>query len=538
MSCWLESQLHPRRRPDRRVASRPPPDAELAVMEVPLLFESGMEGLFDGVLAVTAPASCAPSAPKGGASASSRAATAASCPRARRPHVRTSSSPTTDRSRSSRLSSKLSCPSSNPPGGKRVCPPQHGVERTREAAPPPSAARRLDHGRGPASTRRVRDRSEGADAGSDEGPPAPLPARRRGRRGVGVFAVARLGIFDDPIKEITLPLRHEDIIVQQAADKDVDAALIAGVIYAEYRFVDPTSEAGARGLMQITPGTANEIDSAAAAPPSIRRPTSPTRRSTSSTAPTTCASSSTCTGGTRSPRSPPTTPARARSPIGAEPSSRPTRSASPRRANTSTSCSPSARSTARTTPASSGWTEREPRPRDSPAVLIAWLAFPALLAALALGVGLLAEAVSGRRVPGVLLLPLGLAGLIVAGQASASFDPTAELTIRSRSRSRSPGSRLRCGAAGPCGRAGRRSSRSSSPPRLRRPVIASGDPTFAGYIRLDDTSTWLALTDRVMEHGAASTASRSRATRRRSTSTSPTATRSASSSRSGSAARS
>ena len=32
-------------------------------------------------------------------------------------------------------------------------------------------------------------------------------------------------------------------------------------------------------------------------------------------------------------------------------------------------------------------------------------------------------------------------------------------------------------------------------------MIASGDPTFSGYIRLDDTSTWLALTDRVMEHG-------------------------------------
>jgi hypothetical protein len=33
------------------------------------------------------------------------------------------------------------------------------------------------------------------------------------------------------------------------------------------------------------------------------------------------------------------------------------------------------------------------------------------------------------------------------------------------------------------------------------PVVASGDPTFAGYIRLDDTSTWLAFTDHVMERG-------------------------------------
>ncbi len=33
------------------------------------------------------------------------------------------------------------------------------------------------------------------------------------------------------------------------------------------------------------------------------------------------------------------------------------------------------------------------------------------------------------------------------------------------------------------------------------PVDLSGEPTFAGYIKLDDTATWLAMTDRVMEHG-------------------------------------
>jgi soluble lytic murein transglycosylase len=66
--------------------------------------------------------------------------------------------------------------------------------------------------------------------------------------------------FEDTIREVTLPLRHEDIIRQQAADKEVDAELIAAVIYAESRFTDQTSEAGARGLMQITPSTANEIE--------------------------------------------------------------------------------------------------------------------------------------------------------------------------------------------------------------------------------------------------------------------------------------
>ena len=59
---------------------------------------------------------------------------------------------------------------------------------------------------------------------------------------------------------MTLPLRHDDIIRQQAAEKELDPALIAATIYAESKFRDrERSEAGARGLMQVTPGTALEI---------------------------------------------------------------------------------------------------------------------------------------------------------------------------------------------------------------------------------------------------------------------------------------
>ena len=76
---------------------------------------------------------------------------------------------------------------------------------------------------------------------------------------VAVAAALGLGPFGEALREITLPLRHDDIIRQQAADKDVDAALIAAVIYEESRFRDQTSPAGARGLMQITPDTADFI---------------------------------------------------------------------------------------------------------------------------------------------------------------------------------------------------------------------------------------------------------------------------------------
>lgn len=74
--------------------------------------------------------------------------------------------------------------------------------------------------------------------------------------GVTIFAISRIDVGDAVREAVTLPLRHEDIIRQQAAEKDVDADLIAGVIYAESRFEDATSHAGARGLMQITPETA------------------------------------------------------------------------------------------------------------------------------------------------------------------------------------------------------------------------------------------------------------------------------------------
>jgi soluble lytic murein transglycosylase len=78
----------------------------------------------------------------------------------------------------------------------------------------------------------------------------------------GVLAAILLGVVgkvDQAIQELTLPLRHEDIIRQQADEKGVDASLIAAVIYAESRFRDQTSDAGARGLMQITPETALDI---------------------------------------------------------------------------------------------------------------------------------------------------------------------------------------------------------------------------------------------------------------------------------------
>src|SRR5690242_12058924 len=76
---------------------------------------------------------------------------------------------------------------------------------------------------------------------------------------IAVLSLA--GKADKAVREIKLPLRHEDIIRQQASEKHVDPALIAAVIYAESHFRDQTSHAGAKGLMQLMPSTADYIAS-------------------------------------------------------------------------------------------------------------------------------------------------------------------------------------------------------------------------------------------------------------------------------------
>ncbi len=86
--------------------------------------------------------------------------------------------------------------------------------------------------------------------------------RRRsllGLAGLGlvvIVAVLVAPLFQKAIQELTLPLSHEDIIRQQAAEKHLDPALIAAVIYAETKFDPRQSSAGAEGLMQLLPQTA------------------------------------------------------------------------------------------------------------------------------------------------------------------------------------------------------------------------------------------------------------------------------------------
>ncbi|MFL5859321.1 MAG: lytic transglycosylase domain-containing protein [Solirubrobacteraceae bacterium] len=88
--------------------------------------------------------------------------------------------------------------------------------------------------------------------------------RRRGRAAVGVAAVTAavvalllaLPLAKRAVNELGLPLRYSSVIRAQAADKHLDPALLAAVIYAETKFDPRTSSAGAVGLMQLMPQTA------------------------------------------------------------------------------------------------------------------------------------------------------------------------------------------------------------------------------------------------------------------------------------------
>jgi peptidoglycan lytic transglycosylase len=89
--------------------------------------------------------------------------------------------------------------------------------------------------------------------------------RRRRIRALAVAGAVLAGIllamplFQKAVNELSLPLAYSSVIRQQAAEKHLDPALIAAVIYAETKFDPRRSSAGAEGLMQILPGTAEYL---------------------------------------------------------------------------------------------------------------------------------------------------------------------------------------------------------------------------------------------------------------------------------------
>jgi hypothetical protein len=130
-------------------------------------------------------------------------------------------------------------------------------------------------------------------------------------------------------------------------------------------------------------------------------------------------------------------------------------------------------------------------------LIVAWVLFPAVLAALGAGWGAIAERAAGAPLPAGLLLPTGLAAALVVAGTLTAFAPTAP-------------------AAVPVVAAGAGAGLLLLPRRLPSPwlvllvlgvllaygapVLLSGHATFTGFIKLDDTSTWFNIVDHVFSH--------------------------------------
>jgi hypothetical protein len=132
-------------------------------------------------------------------------------------------------------------------------------------------------------------------------------------------------------------------------------------------------------------------------------------------------------------------------------------------------------------------------------LVISWLLFPLVFAGLAFGCGLLVEAAARVQLPFALLLPVGFALIVcVAGLATMSSTTTAFATPAV----------VACAVVGAVVSATRLRPRvwplaaaSAAFAAYASPTVFTGRATFAGYIKLDDTATYLAMLDRVMTHG-------------------------------------
>jgi hypothetical protein len=133
-------------------------------------------------------------------------------------------------------------------------------------------------------------------------------------------------------------------------------------------------------------------------------------------------------------------------------------------------------------------------------LILSWVLFPLVLAAIGLGWGAIVERASGSKVNDALLLPLGLAAALVVAGTLTAFSATAPAAVVV----------VGVGAAAGLLLAWRRLLNLDRWPLLAAagvllaygaPVLLSGQATFTGIIKLDDTGTWFNIVDNIMSHG-------------------------------------
>jgi hypothetical protein len=136
-------------------------------------------------------------------------------------------------------------------------------------------------------------------------------------------------------------------------------------------------------------------------------------------------------------------------------------------------------------------------------LFLCWFLGLLVFLAVALGLSFGVELISGARVPWAVRPGLGLAVMMVLAQVGITTDATAELTIPV------------VVALGAFGLWMGWSARLTSGPLpgwamlaalgvyivFAAPVLFSGEPSWAGFIKLDDSATWMGLSDHAFEFG-------------------------------------
>ncbi len=154
------------------------------------------------------------------------------------------------------------------------------------------------------------------------------------------------------------------------------------------------------------------------------------------------------------------------------------------------------------------------------ALLACWVAFPLVVLALASGAGTLIARAAARDLPAGVRVPCGLALIIAVMDLATRSTATATLAVPAAivvggaglvlatvARVRAADGSVRNVLAG-----ARHPLRGGGPPPgviaaavvfavYAAPVVLSGEATWTGYIKLDDTATWLALVDQALTHG-------------------------------------
>jgi hypothetical protein len=131
-------------------------------------------------------------------------------------------------------------------------------------------------------------------------------------------------------------------------------------------------------------------------------------------------------------------------------------------------------------------------------LILSWILFPVLLGAIAAGWGSIVERAAGARLDGALLLPLGAAAALVIAGTLTAFAATARAAVPVIAVGAVAGLVL----GWPWRRPGRWPGLAAVGVLLvyGAPVLLSGDATFTGFVKLDDTATWFNIVDHVMSH--------------------------------------